>query len=64
MKIDDEVSSAPLSGSFRLSEKIVLDLHRVDPVSCIVGADSSLEHNKSLHLRYEGEMPVRGYRCC
>lgn len=68
MKIDDEVLMKcfliiKLRAPVFLLPKSILDLHHADPVSHILGADSSLEHNKSLHFCHEGEMFVGGYRC-
>lgn len=43
-------------------QKTLLHLHHARPVWHSLGADSSLEHNESLHFCHEGEMPVGGYR--
>lgn len=67
MKIDDEVSIRVLPHNEakccrpEITKKTSVLNH--DPVSHILGADSSLEHNKSLHFCHEGEMPVGGHRC-
>lgn len=69
MKIDDEVFIRVLPHNkakcprLKMTTKSFSDLHHTDFVSHILGADSSLEHNKSFHFCHEGEMPVGGHRC-
>lgn len=57
--IDPNPSSARLEIRNNSSE----GCHYADLVSYILGADSSMEHDKSLHFCHEGEVPVGGHRC-
>lgn len=64
MKIDDEVLIRILPRpDLRQKNNSSEGSHYANPVSYILGADSSVEHNKGLHFCHEGEVPVGGHRC-